>query len=58
MLYDLEGKQINSTKSFMAQHFYEVGFAIIGLVMLAVALLWYFLIWRKKKASPWINQWT
>jgi uncharacterized membrane protein YhaH (DUF805 family) len=49
MLYDLEGKQISSTKSFMAQHFYEVGFAIIGLVMVAVALLWYFLIWRKKK---------
>ena len=49
MLYDLEGKQISSMKSFMAQHLYEVGFAIIGLVMVAVALLWYFLIWRKKK---------
>lgn len=47
ILYDLEGKQISTTKSFVAQHLYEVGFAIIGLVMLVLAILWYFLIWRR-----------
>ncbi len=47
--YDLEGNYVGRSKAFLAEHIHHFGMAILVLVMLAVALLWYFLMWRKKK---------